>query len=521
MPLVAPFDIAPSKSGIITASYKKLMLHSAYNPVRESQQALASPLVQNATTLVFESVGIGYTVIQAAKSLPQKKIIVIEPNADFLLYAFTLVDWQAVFEVEKCVFLVNAPIDIACSLIEQSGFNQCYYFCQTSHIEHCKQYFTALHELIKRNKRKEDINFSTKSRFSLLWTKNSSLNAFDIWNMQGVNIFFDKMHLPFCVICAGPSLNSFAPYMKELERRCVLICTDTALSFCLKCNVMPDFIMLMDPQFFAYRHIAGLEAASSVLICESAVYHSAMHFHCKAKIACDSMFPMGQFFAKYQKARGTLKAGGSVATSAWDFARLSGASRVFMLALDLGFPHGLSHYKGCQSESAFLFNSSRILPQETLNERSLFSATTCYKADYAGRKLLTDNRMTLYAWWFESHAKDCATFSLTDSSLAINGIEFFNLQSLLALPDIFKEKSQYIKEILAQNASIPQSQKSYDAVRMQFLQYVKDALIFCEKSPDNLSLLLETSPIKKTLSLFYSCDILHITEGLKLIAKYL
>ena len=43
-----------------------------------------------------------------------------------------------------------------------------------------------------------------------------------------------------------------------------------ARELCLKAGVEPDFVFLTDPQYWAWRHLAGLSSPQSILVAEGA-----------------------------------------------------------------------------------------------------------------------------------------------------------------------------------------------------------------------------------------------------------
>ena len=143
------------------------------------------------------------------------------------------------------------------------------------------------------------------------------------------------------------------------------------------------------------------------------------------------MFPIGNFFEKNTQEKGLLAAGGSVTTTAWDFARMCGASEIYLAGMDLGFPNKETHIRGSKFEEKIHCESFRIKTSETKNIETLFSATPFYAKDYNGNEILTDKKMQLFSWWFEKNCTNAVsqgvkTFSLTPESLAINGIEILD-----------------------------------------------------------------------------------------------
>jgi hypothetical protein len=224
------------------------------------------------------------------------------------------------------------------------------------------------------------------------------------------------------------------PVLSEIKKRCVLICVDTALRSCLRAGVEPDFVVLADAQFWNARHLDGLQSPSSVLVTEVAAYPTVMRFVCKEIVLFDSAYPDGKGFEKRYGSKGKLGAGGSVATTAWGFARFLGCREIFFAALDLGFPYKRSHARGSTFELQSHRESGRLAPAETFGIRALFSTKSVHCTDYNGNPVLSDERLRLYAWWFESKVAEFSqikTWSLTAESCAIPGVEFFAAEELV------------------------------------------------------------------------------------------
>ena len=266
-------------------------------------------------------------------------------------------------------------------------------------------------------------------------------------------------------MAAGPSLQDILPHLKEIKNKAIIVCVDTALRFCIKYNVEPDFIVLTDPQYWAYKHIDGIKSPSSILITESAVYPSVFRFLCKKIICCKSNFPLEHYFDSFRSEKGTLVAGGSVASTAWNFAQYAGASEIYVAGLDLAFVNKQTHIKGSTFEQATHTTSKRIATAETSNMPILFSGNACYEKNYKHENVLTDQRMKMFAWWFESRLEQfphVKTYTFSQNGLYIPGIEFITIDKLLSKPEITKEKSTFLS--LEQN-QIPTEQDFEKAIK--------------------------------------------------------
>ena len=489
-----PLTITESKSGIPTASYNSLRLHSAYNPQKEAETAISSLKEQNFETAVFEGFGLGYMPITFSRHFFNKSIIVIEPDINHLFAAFMTLDWEKVLSMPSCIFAISAAPEFVIQLLEHQGLKNCIFLGTQAYKTHAQDYFESLQALIKRNQRKDKLNSNTLARFYPLWLKNACHNLEQYANCPGLSSFKDaaSMDLPFTVLGAGPSLRRIAPLLKEIKKRSVLVATDTALRICLEQGVEPDFIILMDPQYWAWMHIAGLNSPSSVLITEGTVYPAAFHFNCEKIILASSMFPMLRVFEERTCTKGKIAAGGSVSTAAWDFARICGTKNIFLAGLDLGFPGGQTHYRGCTFEEKAHSNSTRTHNAESANCNSLFSADLVIKKDYNGNPIKSDSRMTMFAWWFESNVakakeEDCHTWTLCPEGLAIPGIKQIKEENFLKLGEVsplkesfFKNAWKNCKENSISKEEILKSIKDFKSSLQKINQNAKEAYYLCE-----------------------------------------
>jgi hypothetical protein len=173
----------------------------------------------------------------------------------------------------------------------------------------------------------------------------------------------------------------------------------------------------------------------------------------KKNFLCSSLFPLGTFIEKQVDPKGRLGAGGSVATTAWDFARNLGAKDIWIAGLDLAFPSLKTHFRGARFEDSSNSLSNRFNPVETWVTRALRDGFP-FKAPCAGGgQVLTDRRLSLYAAWFENQFNkydQIHNFSLFQDGLAINGLKAANIQDIFSLPDRREEIDNRLGSIFSQ-----------------------------------------------------------------------
>ena len=471
---VFPYQILNAKNGEVTALEGTKAIHSKYDPTREAVKLTEKFDSEKHKACVFFSFGLGYGPNAFAEKTPESTIILIEPEPFYFFTALTFLDWEKIFAHGKLILALDASKEECTNIFASFSFEELCPIYMPSQNENREKYFKEIHSVLLQKKQTENINTNTLEKFSTLWLRNSTKNIEQLALRDGVIKYKNTApkDLPFIILAAGPSLKDVLPYLKELKQKSVLICVDTALHACLKAGVEPDFIILVDPQYYCAKHLDFLSSPGSVLITESAVYPSVFRFNAKEIVLCSSLFPLGQYFEKQLGTKGSLGSGGSVATTAWDFAYWCGASEIFIAGMDLGFPNKETHIRGSQFEQRAHRLSKKTHPSETDGIVSLMS-TSVYKAkDYDGKEILTDQKMSLFSWWFEKHCAEaklnnCRTFTLTPQSLAIANVEKSNIDAFNAKPDASNLKDDFFTASEKNAQKLP-SREEYLAVLNNF-----------------------------------------------------
>lgn len=450
------WQFSESRDKNITAKENGVLLHSGYSPIKEVQKLFSGDEFSDTETpWIFAGMGLGYAPVEFAKVNKDNLMIIIEPDPGFLFASMCVLDWSSVFSHEKCVIITNSTPEQIIPLLESlKAVEKAKIITQISQTNHQQTWFKNFFTLLERNRQKQNINTNTLERFASLWQKNSAKNLKYFSRCQGISIYKDMLmgKIPAIVCAAGPTLQETLTHIKQLKERAVIIAVDTALRALLQSGVQPDFILLIDPQYYAACHIQGLSSPQSVLITESSVYPSVMRFNCRKTVLIESLFPLGRWFEQnllQDKSFGKIIAGGSVSTSAWEFAKYIGASQIYMAGLDLGYPQKKTHIKGSTFEEKSHSASTRLKTAENNLCSILFSAANEKSVDYDGNTIITDSKMKLFAWWFESQLakeENIKSYSLSAKSLKIPGMLVTQPQELLDLKETRIDLDNILKE---------------------------------------------------------------------------
>ncbi len=437
------WQLEATPSGLPTLRIGNTYLHSRYDPRREAGRIARDPSRAACGGFVFLSPGLAYGAEETALLRADAPIVLVIP--DIYLFALLLSSrpLDTLLAHPGLAIVVGLPPAETRSVLEGMGALE--YACLNPGVvpPGDRTWLEGFRALEQRNARKEEINRNTLRRFGRLWLRNMTKNLGRMRDLGGIRrfelLFPDT---PALLLAAGPSLDEILPMLPELSRRCVVIAVDTALRACLRSGVEPDFLVLVDPQYWNYRHLDGLEASRTVMITESAAWPAVFRFPAKAHFLCSSLFPLGRFLEQRTRKRGELGAGGSVATTAWDFARHLGCPEIFVAGLDLAFPRRQTHFKGSLFEERAHGHSRRLEPAELESVRALYGAGPYPVADRQGGTVLTDKRLSLYAWWFESRIAAYPahrTASLTSGGMMIPGIPCAEVGSCLDRPPCREE----------------------------------------------------------------------------------
>jgi hypothetical protein len=453
---LAPEDMAieTAPSGDPSLGIKGVHVHSPRDPAREGQR-LAESIKDGKGAVVVLGFGLGYAARSAAALCTGRPIIIVEKYKNLILKAFELGDFSDFLLKNKIIFVVGgsgagitSALSIADEITGKEEKAEASVIRNRALVDLDKDWYGAVEDKLRTWKMRDDVNAATLKRFGKRWVRNLSQNMSAIRDVPGISRLAglaaagDKP-LPVFLAAAGPSLDKTAPLLHDIYKRCIVVAVDTNLRFFVNNGVKPDFVLVVDPQFWNSRHLDRCVCEKTALVAESAVFPPVMRLPFDKTFLCGSLFPLGTFIESKTDPKGKLGAGGSVATTAWDFARSLGglASEkhdIWIAGLDLAFPGYKTHFRGARFEDRAACETNRFKPVETWVVRALRDGIPFKAKSSTGGQVLTDRRLSLYAAWFENQFKNNAgvkNYALFQEGLAIAGLQAAETKDLLALPE--------------------------------------------------------------------------------------
>jgi hypothetical protein len=447
-------EISPSGNPTLLLGGRHV--HSPRDPVREAERLVLSLGGRDPggrTPVVILGFGLGYAAEAAARAAPGRPLIIAESRRSLLRRAFEERDLSSFLAENTLAFVVGgngeSAIQAALGLFA-AGKPAC--IPNRALMAADEAWYAGVERGIRSYTGRTQVNSATLRRFGRRWVRNLGRNMEAIRDLPGIARLEgilaggaslpapDKNSpgIPVFLAAAGPSLDRTAPLLGEIRKRCVVVAVDTSLRFLLRRGLSPDFAVSVDPQYWNFRHLDHCAAPETWLIAESAVYPPALRQPFRGIFLCQSHFPLGRFIEDRVDPKGALGTGGSVATSAWDFARILGAPSIWIAGLDLSFPGLRTHFRGALFEGRSHGESRRFVPAETwvfrvLREGAPFSAPAALSG-----QVLTDRRLSLYASWFAACFREFPVprnYRLGGEGLAIPGLENAAPEAVLELPE--------------------------------------------------------------------------------------
>ncbi len=353
----------------------------------------------------------------------------------------------------------------------------------TAGISHLQDFYQAFTPLINR----KAVDRSTRLHASDLFLSNAMVNAVFA---QQINTLVDYKDLyknkPVLIVATGPSLNKQLDTLQKYKDHFIIIAVDPAVPILKKYGIVPQYVVSIDPKKRPYWRHNELDPSTTFLIeigCCPDVAWSSNHNYLVTSCHKDVHRLMNALGIQVP----LMMNGGSVATSAFNFAHFTGANPIVMVGQDLAWTGGKDHAEGYVSQYS----------QEILNARYERGFEV---EGYDGNPVRTEKQLLGYKTWFEErikHMPETLVINATEGGAKIHGAVQIAFESVC-------------KEIAATNIeAFPKNPaKSWQPDYMFLKKYVgalqdiSDEIVILEKSlNEGIDLIKKINKIPKKSSM--------------------
>jgi hypothetical protein len=317
------------------------------DPYDEAATQLESFAPTFPTQIIIIGPGLGYLLDLLEAAHASTKVVVIEPDPGVAVLFLSRRDWSAWFNDGRLRLLTGPEYHGVASLARSVDTVEVSSIIVnpvlSSHRPAAVERAQAVAQRIVAG---AEANADARRRFAgryLLQT----LGNIDVIAREGNVAALDGVfrNKPAVVIGAGPSLDENLPALAANQDRVVIIAADTTLRPLMAAGVRPHIVVGVDPSDLNARHLAGVPDTQDIwLAAEGSLHQSAFEgFAGRTFVFKVSDHEPWPWLRSVGGDRGTIRAWGSVATSAFDLALRMGCDPVIFAGMDLAFT-GLRPY---------------------------------------------------------------------------------------------------------------------------------------------------------------------------------
>ncbi|VAX21653.1 hypothetical protein MNBD_NITROSPINAE02-786 [hydrothermal vent metagenome] len=298
-----------------------------------------------------------------------------------------------------------------------------------------KSYFDKIKKKLTELKEFGRQNINTVLNLSGLWRENILTNIiFILKSRSALDLFGKFTGVPAVVVAAGPSLDKTAFQLVALKNRGIVIAVDTAVRTLLGVGVIPDIVVSLDAKYENYLHLKGIKLPDTLFVFNPSVHPMIVREHVGPSVFCGYAEPLFIWLQKVIGEKGDVRAGGSVATSAFDLAVKMGCSPVILTGQDMSYTNGQSHSSGTIQE-AMRSGVKLDLDKNSIENRDDPSWSDLLESeDIFGRPAWTTFKMNSWRQWYEFiiERESPPALNATEGGLPIRGMENVSMAEAMA-----------------------------------------------------------------------------------------
>lgn len=337
------FRFETTISGFLTMKdiKRNLYIHSTNDPMWEAKKLAEYIFDPKKKQYSVLGCGLGYLIYQLYSiSEGSVRLRVYEKDARIVQYAraYGVLEW--IPEDRLSIETDKDPRAFLCSILEpDTGF-----YMLPSAIESAKDSVKAVLKDIY-------IGFSTDKIFR----KEKEINYWR--NLESgckmISEFdFSGLKKEFIVIGAGPSLDTQIDFLKRNKNQRTLIAVGTVLKKLLKNHIIPDVVVLLDPQARTFPQIEGVEACKDmVMLVSITAYWEFVEEYKGEKYLISFREDEDEIYDTNAECEEKWEKVGTVTALGIEAACQFGAEKIYLVGVDLSYPEGISHAEGTMDRS--------------------------------------------------------------------------------------------------------------------------------------------------------------------------
>lgn len=423
----------PTQSGMSTARYRGILLHSSGDPIQEAEKVVA-PLMNTQTPfyLIF-GLGLAYHVMALREKLPDMEILVFEPS-------------EEIYQAAKKVSFQNWPGDPKVRVLQRIEdledllIDQCIYSSEKPfpvlwvyppYRSWAIEEIRRLDTLIQSLRIRQATNLKTQREKKSIWLQNILANwpkLITLPNVCRLKGAFQK--IPCVIIGAGPSLEQSSSSLRRLQGKSILFAAGSALGWLKENGIQPNLAGVLEGEDVSGHLRAHQENDAEWLGLSSSTHPH----HYMAAAGRHFVFNTEPWVAEVLAQEPFIPHGGNISSAAFTMAIVMGCNPIILVGMDLSYGEGELHVSGARDPG----------DEETLKFK---------RFSLPGQKGVVSGHsaMVSYLSWFEESVRyltkarpDILLINATAGGARIRGFEEMPLEEVDELLDPRKEDIPFV-----------------------------------------------------------------------------
>ncbi len=442
---LGPIELLPTASGVPTARChgpaSTVLLHSGRDPMKEARSSLAGQHLPTGECYALLGFGLGY-VLDALLEMNRGRsagYFVVESNLEILRAAFEARDMRGVLSLPQLHFAWPPAGPELCEqwrqFFDPVTAEKCTFVMHPPSIARAPALFKSAAEIIQSESFQILTDINTLVARSEEFLRNFVENLPRALGCPGVSGFAGAFTgVPGLIVSAGPSLDRNVHELRGWEEQVLVLSTDTALKPLLAAGIEPHFVLTADPGHRNFLHVQGAVTRRALLVAEATAYPAVFAEFPGRVITCTFRDSSLRALSDVLAEKGSLKAWGSVATMALDFALHLGCNPVIFAGQDLAHSDGRTYCTGLFTEGEWFADIADPQAWASRWERLREGHKIVVTDDLFGRPIETTDKLAAYWNWMvkEIGAHPGTRFiNATEGGILRQGVEILSLREAL------------------------------------------------------------------------------------------
>lgn len=234
-----------TSSGLDTLKVNGYLLHSKFNPLKESEKIIEKNYKPGYVHVIF-GYGLGYIVQSFLEKMEgDDKLVIIEPLFDVELEHDNVIVLSNIQNIED----LKQPLYSAISIVDKFHI-----ICSPNYDKVFPQFYKDFLKLLKDNLTVAKVNENTIMYYGEQWQKNYIMNLEYAVQDSSILKLKDKFSCPVVVASGGPSLSKQLATLKTYRKNIVLIAAGSTINSLVSEGIEPDYVISIDGAAINYEH---------------------------------------------------------------------------------------------------------------------------------------------------------------------------------------------------------------------------------------------------------------------------